>query len=117
VWRFATWTSRGSANSLDKTADVTAPFAYLHLHGRNYDKWFKSTGRDERYDFLYEGERLERVKKRVAEMAKGARKTFVIANNHPRGQAAVNALELKNMLGSRKVAAPPELVQPIRNSC
>ncbi len=98
-------------NSLDGTAYVTAPFAYLRMHGRNYDKWFKGTGRDERYDFLYEGERLERVKKRVAEMATNAQKTFVIANNHPRGQAAVNVLELKSMLGGKKVAAPPELIE------
>lgn len=38
-------------NSLDGTQYVTAPFAYIRLHGRNYKKWFNSRNRDERYDF------------------------------------------------------------------
>jgi len=98
-------------NSLDGTQYVTAPFAYIRLHGRNYEKWFAGRSRDERYDFLYTGERLKRVEKRVSEMAKQAEKTFVIANNHPRGQAAVNALQLKSMLTGKKVKAPDLLVR------
>ena len=98
-------------NSLDGTQYVTAPFAYIRLHGRNYDKWFNAKNRDERYDFLYSGERLERVRKRGSEMAENAEKTFVIANNHPRGQAAVNALQLKSMLTGAKVSAPESLVE------
>lgn len=97
-------------NSLDGTQYVTAPFAYIRLHGRNYDKWFTAKNRDERYDFLYTGERLERVRKRVSEMEDKAEKTFLVANNHPRGQAAVNALQLKSMLGGKKVKAPEMLV-------
>ncbi|HEY6968222.1 MAG TPA: DUF72 domain-containing protein [Candidatus Angelobacter sp.] len=97
-------------NSLDGTEYVTAPFAYIRLHGRNYQKWFTAKNRDERYDFLYSGERLERVEKRVRGMARKAEKTFVVANNHPRGQAAVNALQLKSMLSGRKVKAPDLLV-------
>ncbi len=98
-------------NSLDGTQHVTAPFAYIRLHGRNYDKWFTAKNRDERYDFLYAGERLERVEKRVREMSEKAEKTFVVANNHPRGQAAVNALQLKSMLTGKKVEAPESLVE------
>jgi uncharacterized protein YecE (DUF72 family) len=97
-------------NSLDGTEYVTAPIAYLRLHGRNYQKWFSGKSRDERYDFLYEGERLERVQKRAANMDKVTEKTFVIANNHPKGQAAVNALELKSLLSGQKVDAPESLV-------
>lgn len=97
-------------NSLDGTAYVTAPFAYIRLHGRNYDKWFAGKNRDERYDFLYQGERLERVKKRLEELSSKAGKTFVLANNHPKGQAAANALELKGMLSGKKVKAPASLV-------
>jgi uncharacterized protein YecE (DUF72 family) len=97
-------------NSLDGTQYVTAPFAYLRLHGRNYQKWFSAKNRDERYDFLYSGERLERVEKRAEEMSKKAEKTFVIANNHPKGQAAVNALQLKSMLSGKKIKAPESLL-------
>jgi hypothetical protein len=35
----------------------------------------------------------------------------VVANNHPRGQAAVNALQLKSMLTGEKVKAPEMLVE------
>ena len=99
------------ANSIKPSAEVTSSIGYIRLHGRNYDKWFTAKSRDERYDFLYTGERLERVKNRVAEMAKGAQKTFLVTNNHPRGQAAVNALELKSMLTGKKVKAPESLAQ------
>jgi uncharacterized protein YecE (DUF72 family) len=97
-------------NSLDGTQYVTAPFAYLRLHGRNYQKWFSAKNRDERYDFIYSGERLGRVEKRAEEMSKKAEKTFVIANNHPKGQAAVNALQLKSMLSGKKIKAPESLL-------
>jgi uncharacterized protein YecE (DUF72 family) len=98
-------------NSLDETQHVTAPFAYIRLHGRNYGKWFTAKSRDERYDFLYNGEQLERVRERVSEMSRKAEKIFVVSNNHPRGQAAVNALELRSLFSGEKVRAPGSLVE------
>jgi uncharacterized protein YecE (DUF72 family) len=44
-------------------------------------------------------------------MEEKTEKTFVVANNHPRGQAAVNALQLKSMLTGEKVKAPEMLVE------
>jgi uncharacterized protein YecE (DUF72 family) len=44
--------------SLHGTEYVTAPLAYIRLHGRNYKKWFNSKNRDERYDYLYTPEEL-----------------------------------------------------------
>ena len=43
-------------------------------------------------------------------MQKNTQKTFVITNNHPDGKAAVNALEIKNLLDHTKVKAPQLLV-------
>ena len=40
-----------------------------------------------------------------------AEKTFAITNNHYKGKAAVNALELKGMLKGKKVKAPTTLVE------
>jgi hypothetical protein len=34
-----------------------------------------------------------------------------VANNHFKGQAAANALELKNMLSGKRVKAPKPLVE------
>jgi hypothetical protein len=37
--------------------------------------------------------------------------TYVIANNVFESQAGVNALELKAMIGGKRVAAPPTLIE------
>ena len=39
-----------------------------------------------------------------------------MANNHYKGQAAVNALELKSMLSGEKVRAPRTLVEAYPNA-
>jgi len=39
-----------------------------------------------------------------------AETTYVVANNHNLGKAAVNALELVSMIEARRVQAPPTLV-------
>jgi uncharacterized protein YecE (DUF72 family) len=47
----------------------------------------------------------------LADVLERAEKTFVVANNHYKGQAAVNVLELKSMLGKDKPKAPKPLVE------
>ncbi len=88
---------------------MTAPLAYVRLHGRNYDQWFQSEERDERYNYLYTKEEIERWSGRVENVAKKAEKTFVVTNNHYKGKAAVNALELKSLLTGKKVWVPEAL--------
>jgi len=41
------------------TAHVTAPLAYVRLHGRNYDQWFDSDSRNDRYNYLCTAPELE----------------------------------------------------------
>jgi uncharacterized protein YecE (DUF72 family) len=48
-------------------------------------------------------------------MAEESEKTYVVANNHYKGKAAANALELKAMLTGSKVRAPRELVKHFPN--
>src|SRR5262249_15853429 len=96
--------------TLEGTEYVTAPFAYLRLHGRNKE-WFTAKNRDTRYDYLYSEDSLQKVKSKIEKMAATADKTFVAANNHPRGQAAANAVELKSLLSGEKVKAPETLVR------
>ena len=106
--------------SLHGTEYVTAPLAYLRLHGRNYKKWFHSKNRDERYDYLYKPEELEPIAASMKTMAKKvekeptrrqAKKIIAATNNHYKGQAAVNAVDLKRLLGMKDVAVPPELAE------
>jgi uncharacterized protein YecE (DUF72 family) len=96
--------------SLRPTEHVTSAVGYVRLHGRNYREWFDSDSRDDRYNYLYTKDELEGWKERITRIAEKAEKTYAIANNHFRGQAAVNAIELKRMLGQRAMA-PDVLVR------
>jgi uncharacterized protein YecE (DUF72 family) len=93
------------------TEHVTAPLAYVRLHGRNYDQWFDSDSGADRYNYLYTRPELEGWKTRIDAIAGKAKKTFVVANNHFEGKAAVNALQLKHMLTGRAVLVPDTLLK------
>jgi len=97
--------------SLAPTDHVTAPIAYVRLHGRNYDQWFDSDNRDDRYNYLYKESELADWKDRIERVAHRAEMTYVITNNHFESKAAVNAIELKSMLSGKRVSAPPTLLQ------
>jgi uncharacterized protein YecE (DUF72 family) len=91
-----------------KPADTTTgPVAYARLHGRNYEKWFAHAESWERYNYLYSPEELEPWVERIESMAKN-KDTYVVTNNHFRGQAIVNAGELKEALG-QEGDVPPQL--------
>jgi len=92
------------------SAHATSAVGYIRLHGRNYKQWFAETNVRDRYDYLYSTEELAKWKDRALEVAGKAETTYVVANNHNLGKAAVNALELIAMLEGRKVQAPPTLV-------
>lgn len=91
-----------------KPADtVTGPVGYARLHGRNYEKWFAHEESWERYNYLYSRDELQPWVDRIDRMA--ARKdTYVITNNHFRGQAILNAGDLKGALG-QDATVPPQL--------
>lgn len=97
--------------SLGPTEHVTAPIAYVRLHGRNYEQWFDSDNRNDRYNYLYKEKELESWKERIVHVAEKAQTTYVITNNHFESKAGVNALELKAMISGRRVQAPPTLIQ------
>jgi uncharacterized protein YecE (DUF72 family) len=97
--------------SLAPTDHVTAPLAYVRLHGRNYDQWFDSDNQNDRYNYLYKTQELEEWKGRIESVAAKSETTYVITNNHFESKAGVNALELKAMVTSKRVAAPPTLIQ------
>jgi uncharacterized protein YecE (DUF72 family) len=96
--------------SLAPTEHVTNAIGYIRLHGRNYEQWFDSDNRDDRYNYLYSQEELAGWKERIVSVAERAQTTYVITNNHFEGKAGVNALELKAMIGGNRVLAPPTLI-------
>lgn len=100
-------------DSIPPTDHVTdGRIGYIRLHGRNRRNWFReNAGRDARYDYLYSEEELEEWKRRALNMSKRVKSLFIITNNHYRGQALVNAFQLRYMLERRKLEIPPELVK------
>lgn len=99
-------------DSLRPTAISTTPqFSYVRLHGRNYQSWFKKdAGRDERYNYLYNLSELDEWVKKIKELGNKSDKVFVITNNHYRGQALTNALQIKNLLTGEKISLPENLL-------
>src|ERR1700691_6016200 len=97
--------------SLGPTEHVTAGVGYVRLHGRNYEQWFDSDQRNDRYNYLYKPAELEEWKDKIEAIARRANSTYVITNNHFQAKAAVNALELRHLLEGRKVPAPETLVK------
>jgi uncharacterized protein YecE (DUF72 family) len=97
--------------SLAPTEHVTSAIGYIRLHGRNYEQWFDSDNRNDRYNYLYNQRELAGWKERIESVAERAHTTYVITNNHFESKAGVNALELKAMISGKRVPAPPTLIQ------
>lgn len=97
-------------SQLKPTERATSPVGYVRMHGQNVENWFKEdAGRDERYNYLYSMDELDPWVKRIRAIADQAQNTYVVTNNHYRGQAVVNALQLQFLLSGEKVAAPDSL--------
>jgi uncharacterized protein YecE (DUF72 family) len=99
------------ANSIKPSAEVTSSIGYIRLHGRNYQNWFREEANVvERYDYLYSRDELEPWVDRIKEIAQKAKQTFVVTNNHARGQSLVNAFEVLAELEEERVPGPAKLI-------
>ena len=110
------------AGNLPPTNRVTSAIAYYRFHGRNGPKWFgPDTSNVERYNYLYsDGELapwIERIRdgaRRAAERAAASSReggAYAILNNHFRGQAVANALELQLALTGQRRPAPDSMFE------
>jgi uncharacterized protein YecE (DUF72 family) len=87
---------------------ITNETAYLRFHGRNVDAWKKSLAnigkeqsyaqQSERYNYLYTQGELAEVMQKIRLIYDKVKKIFIIMNNHPHGNAVVNAKEFMEML-------------------
>jgi len=100
-------------NSLKPSSLATnSEFAYVRLHGRNYQNWFKEdAGRDARYDYLYTKNELEEWVERIKKLGKSCSKVHIVTNNHYRGQAMANAVQIRNLITGEKLDIPDSLVK------
>ena len=97
--------------ALGPTEYVTAPIGYVRLHGRNYEQWFDSDSRDDRYNYLYSESELTPWKEKIETLAERTEVTYAVTNNHFEAKAGVNALQLKNLLSGQRVKAPEPLLR------
>jgi uncharacterized protein YecE (DUF72 family) len=96
--------------SIKPSEHSTSPIGYIRLHGRNYEHWFTSGEHpEERYDYLYNPGELEGWAERIRHVAEAGEATYVITNNHFRGKAVANALQLISIVRDQTVAVPPGL--------
>jgi uncharacterized protein YecE (DUF72 family) len=70
--------------------ETTAPFAYVRWHGHGTEIW---------YDYTYSAEELAAWVPRVREVAEKVPEVYGFFNNHFRGDAALNAEQLREGLG------------------
>jgi uncharacterized protein YecE (DUF72 family) len=91
---------------------VTAAPSYLRLHGRNAADWFREgAGRDARYDYLYTDDEVRELARLARGLAVDAAEVYVVQNNHFRGKALVNALQMRARLEGAKPEGPAALVR------
>ena len=97
--------------SVKPSAEAVGAVGYVRVHGRNAKDWFRAdAGVNERYDYLYSADELAPWVERTLEIATEAGETYVVANNHYRGQAMVNGTMMRAMLDGSPAAAPPQLI-------
>lgn len=87
------------SQSLPLTSHMTHnEISYFRLHGRNHDAWFSNQGRDARYDYDYSVKELGNISQTIKKLKELAKKIFISGNNHYKGSAVKNLIELKKML-------------------
>lgn len=106
---------------------VTAPVAYVRLHGRNYRQWFgpqahpradtlpageifRPEDEGQRYNYLYTEQELNEWEGHIRRITPQAAVTFVVTNNHFQGKGIVNALEFSADLLGRRPEVPETLL-------
>ena len=83
---------------LPQTLDlVTAPLAYVRLHGRNKAAWWGNNA-NERYNYLYTDSELTMVADKVKVLSEKAKRLLVYLNNHYTGKAVKNGQTLTGIL-------------------
>jgi uncharacterized protein YecE (DUF72 family) len=102
-------------NSFDMQHCTVGKNGYFRLHGRNEEKWFSKSSRDETYNYYYNKDELDQIKQRIDRLANAYETLTIIANNHYRGAELANALELKVLLSGQKQPVPEGLLKAYPN--
>jgi uncharacterized protein YecE (DUF72 family) len=87
-------------DTVPPTPAVTNPaLAYIRLHGRNVETWYRGGGGGTRYDYDYSPTELAEWASIATDLARQALQVHVLFNNNARGAGTRNAQELGRLLG------------------
>jgi uncharacterized protein YecE (DUF72 family) len=83
---------------LPRTSLVTAPIAYVRLHGRNAKTWWQHEHAWERYSYSYSEDELQEWVPHLCEIDEQAESCFTFANNHWQGQSVATIKQLRLLM-------------------
>jgi uncharacterized protein YecE (DUF72 family) len=99
--------------AMPPTALLTSGVGYVRLHGRNPQNslgaFEKGAARGKQHDYLYNETELTEWRERIERISRFSDRTFVVFNNDAAGKSFVNALQMKELMGSRRTPAPLDL--------
>ncbi len=95
--------------SIAKDTPITSDMAYFRFHGRNKEMWWEGNS-ETRYKYLYSSEEIDELAGKVKLVNDRTNLTFAMFNNHWRGYAPRNAIDLKRELKLPVVELPSHLL-------
>lgn len=84
-------------SSIAGEVPITADVAYFRFHGRNAEMWWKGNS-ETRYKYLYSGDEINELVEKVEVASEQTNLTFALFNNHWRGYAPRNAVDMMKAL-------------------
>jgi len=84
-------------SSIAEELPTTSDMAYFRFHGRNAEMWWAGDSAT-RYKYLYSPGEITELSERVKSAAQETRLLFALFNNHWRGYAPRNAVDMMNSL-------------------
>lgn len=98
-------------SSVAKEVPLTCDMAYFRFHGRNAEMWWKGDS-ETRYRYLYSPEEISELANRVKVVSEQTKLTFAFFNNHWRGYAPRNAIDMMKTLELPVRELPVQMTLP-----
>jgi len=80
---------------------MTSSAAYIRFHGRNSEAWWAKDG-SSRYDYSYSNAELSEWAHKITAAEKKTSLVLATFNNHPNGNAVLDARRLKSLIDAEK---------------
>ena len=94
--------------SIAKELPITADTAYFRFHGRNAEMWWKGDS-ETRYKYLYSPEEMAELTEKVRSASEKTKLLFAFFNNHWKGYAPRNAIDMIKSLQLPLAEMPTQL--------